>query len=96
MLELTMTQQPPLPDREKVKQTVARMREVCRQFDRLNFALDELIAQVEAHQCIALSYKQRSAIPAGLVLRVLYKKNYLSHLPKVIKSKKIAYFPVKQ
>ena len=24
------------------------MREVCRQFDSLNFALDELIAQIEA------------------------------------------------
>lgn len=43
-----MTQQPPLPDPEKVKQTVTRMREVCRQFDNLNLALDELIAQIEA------------------------------------------------
>ncbi|MFB2892829.1 hypothetical protein ACE1CI_07785 [Aerosakkonemataceae cyanobacterium BLCC-F50] len=43
-----MTQQPPLPDPEKVKQTVARMREVCRQFDNVNLALDELIAQIEA------------------------------------------------
>jgi len=43
-----MTQQPQLPDPEKVKQTVAKMREVCRQFDSLNFALDELIAQIEA------------------------------------------------
>ncbi|MBW4618315.1 MAG: hypothetical protein KME17_02875 [Cyanosarcina radialis HA8281-LM2] len=42
-----MTQTPTLPDPEKVKQTVARMREVCRQFDSLNFALDELIAQIE-------------------------------------------------
>lgn len=42
-----MTQQPPLPDPEKVKQTVTRMREVCRQFDNLNLALDELIAQIE-------------------------------------------------
>ena len=42
-----MTQQPPLRDPEKVKQTVARMREVCRQFDYLNFALDELIAQID-------------------------------------------------
>ncbi|MFB2918802.1 MULTISPECIES: hypothetical protein [Aerosakkonema] len=48
MLELTMIQKPPLPDLEKVKQTVSRMREVCRQFDRLNLALDELIAQIEA------------------------------------------------
>ncbi|MFB2972336.1 hypothetical protein ACE1CD_25525 [Aerosakkonema sp. BLCC-F183] len=43
-----MIQKPPLPDLEKVKQTVSRMREVCRQFDRLNLALDELIAQIEA------------------------------------------------
>ncbi|XWK87516.1 MAG: hypothetical protein U7127_25510 [Phormidium sp.] len=43
-----MTQQPPLPDPEKVKQTVARMHEVCRQFDNVNLALDELIAQIEA------------------------------------------------
>ncbi|MBD3563137.1 hypothetical protein H6S82_30500, partial [Planktothrix sp. FACHB-1355] len=43
-----MTQEPPLPDPEKVKQTVTRMREVCRQFDNLNLALDELIAQIEA------------------------------------------------
>ncbi|MCC3575090.1 MAG: hypothetical protein JGK30_25310 [Microcoleus sp. PH2017_40_RAT_O_B] len=42
-----MTQQPQ-PEPEKVKQTVAKMREVCRQFDSLNFALDELIAQIEA------------------------------------------------
>ncbi|MGA9378210.1 MAG: hypothetical protein WBV73_05525 [Phormidium sp.] len=42
-----MTQQPPLPDPEKVKQTVTRMREVCRQFDNLNLALDKLIAQIE-------------------------------------------------
>lgn len=43
-----MTQQPQLPDPEKVKQTVTKMREVCRQFDNLNLALDELIAQIEA------------------------------------------------
>lgn len=43
-----MTQKPPVPDREKVKQTVTKMREVCREFDSLNFALDELIAQIEA------------------------------------------------
>lgn len=42
-----MTQQPQ-PEPEKVQQTVAKMREVCRQFDSLNFALDELIAQIEA------------------------------------------------
>lgn len=43
-----MTQQPSLPDPKKVEQTVANMRKVCRQFDALNFALDELIAQIEA------------------------------------------------
>ena len=43
-----MTQQPQLPEPEKVKQTVTKMREVCREFDSLNFALDELIAQIEA------------------------------------------------
>ncbi|HBE20536.1 MAG TPA: hypothetical protein DDW51_23725 [Cyanobacteria bacterium UBA11367] len=43
-----MTTQPQLPDPEKVKQTVTKMREVCRQFDNLNLALDELIAQIEA------------------------------------------------
>lgn len=43
-----MTQKNQLPDPEKVKQTVAKMREVCRQFDSLNLALDELIAQIEA------------------------------------------------
>jgi hypothetical protein len=43
-----MTQQPALPDLEKVQQTVAKMREVCYQFDALNLALDELIAQIEA------------------------------------------------
>jgi hypothetical protein len=42
-----MTQPPTLPDPEKVKQTVAQMHEVCRQFDSLNFTLDELIARIE-------------------------------------------------
>ena len=42
-----MTQKSSLPNPEKVEQTVAKMREVCRKFDNLNLALDELIAQVE-------------------------------------------------
>ena len=42
-----MRQKPSLPNPEKVQQTVTKMREVCRQFDNLNLALDELIAQVE-------------------------------------------------
>ena len=43
-----MTEQLYLPHPEKVKQTVVKMRQVCRQFDELNLALDELIAQIEA------------------------------------------------
>jgi hypothetical protein len=39
--------QQPIPNPEKVQQTVTKMREVCHQFDALNFALDQLIAQVE-------------------------------------------------
>lgn len=42
-----MTQNSSLPNPQKVEQTVTRMREVCRQFDTLNIALDELLAQVE-------------------------------------------------
>jgi hypothetical protein len=36
-----------IPDPEKVKKTVSELRAVCRQFDALNFQLDELIAQVD-------------------------------------------------
>jgi len=43
-----MSQSLQYPNPEKVKQTVAKMREVCQQFDALNLALDELIAQIEA------------------------------------------------
>ncbi len=42
-----MTQKPSLPNPEKVQQTVTKMRQVCRQFDSLNLALDELMAQIE-------------------------------------------------
>jgi hypothetical protein len=42
-----MTQKSSLPNPEKVDQTVTKMRDVCRQFDNLNLALDELIAQIE-------------------------------------------------
>lgn len=42
-----MTQNLPLPNPEKVEQTVTKMREVCCHFDNLNLALDELIAQIE-------------------------------------------------
>lgn len=43
-----MTQPPHLPDPERVKQRVARMREICLMFDAQIMVLDELIAQVEA------------------------------------------------
>jgi hypothetical protein len=34
------------PDPQKVQKTVVKLQEVCRQFDALNFTLDELIEQV--------------------------------------------------
>ena len=37
---------PPQPD--KIQKTVTKMRQVCRELDNLNLALDELIAQVES------------------------------------------------
>jgi hypothetical protein len=37
-----------IPDPEKIKKTVGELRAVCRQFDALNFQLDELIAYVDA------------------------------------------------
>ena len=43
-----MNNQPHLPEPEKVKQRVARMREICLMFDAQIMLLDELIAQVEA------------------------------------------------
>jgi hypothetical protein len=35
-------------DPQKVQKTVNQLREVCHQFDILNFNLDELISQVDA------------------------------------------------
>ena len=43
-----MTQKISLPNPGKVQQTVTKMRDVCREFERLNLALDELIAQIES------------------------------------------------
>lgn len=37
-----------IPDPEKVKKTVRELRAVCRQFDTLNFHLDELTAYIDA------------------------------------------------
>jgi hypothetical protein len=38
----------PIPDPEKVKKTVRELKVLCRQFDLLNFQLDELTAYVDA------------------------------------------------
>jgi hypothetical protein len=35
-------------DPQKIQKTVNELREVCHQFDLLNFNLDELISQVDA------------------------------------------------
>ena len=43
-----MTGQPQPPDLEKVKQTAAKLRDICTMFDAQIMILDELIAQVEA------------------------------------------------
>jgi hypothetical protein len=37
-----------IPDPEKIKKTVCELRAVCRQFDALNFQLDELTAYIDA------------------------------------------------
>ncbi len=39
--------QQPIPDPEKIKKTVRELRALCRQFDVLNFQLDELTASVD-------------------------------------------------
>jgi hypothetical protein len=39
---------PVQPDPQKIEKTVVKLQEVCRQFDALNFTLDELIAHVDA------------------------------------------------
>ncbi len=38
----------PIPDPEKVKKTVRELKALCRQFDLLNFQLEELTAYVDA------------------------------------------------
>jgi hypothetical protein len=40
-----------IPDPEKVKKTVRELRALCRQFDLLNFQLDEVTAYVDAEIC---------------------------------------------
>lgn len=43
-----MSSQAKIPDPETIKRHVAKMREVCHQFDALNLLLDKAIAQAEA------------------------------------------------
>jgi hypothetical protein len=40
---------PPIsPNPQKTEKAVVKLKEVCQQFDTLNFTLDELIAQIDA------------------------------------------------
>jgi hypothetical protein len=39
---------PILPNAQKIQKTVVKLKEVCQQFDILNFTLDELIAKIDA------------------------------------------------
>jgi hypothetical protein len=39
---------PILPNPQKIQRTVVKLKETCKQFDTLNFTLDELIAQIDA------------------------------------------------
>ncbi|WP_404791026.1 hypothetical protein [Altericista sp. CCNU0014] len=39
---------PVLTDPQKIQKTVVELQEVCKQFDALNFTLDESIAHVDA------------------------------------------------
>jgi hypothetical protein len=43
-----MMNKQPLPDPEIVKKTVRELKALCRQFDLLNFQLEELTAYVDA------------------------------------------------
>jgi len=43
-----MNDRPRIPDPETRKQSVERLRQVCRQLDALNLLADEAIAQAEA------------------------------------------------
>lgn len=45
-----MTKQLHSPEPEEVKQTVAKLREICTLFDEQILVLDELIAQLEAEE----------------------------------------------
>lgn len=42
-----MTQQPPPPDMERIKQRAAKVQEICKRADAEILILDDLIAQLE-------------------------------------------------
>lgn len=66
-----MTKQPRRPDPETVKRHVEKLREVCRQYDILNFLLDEAIAQAEAD----IRNSPLTAYRLGKAKRVIVEKN---------------------
>ena len=55
-----MTANNSFPNPKKVEKTIIKMREVCHQFDLLNLALDELIAQIELdiNNSLLTAYRQ--------------------------------------
>ena len=54
-----MSQIPPSPSLEKVKQRAAKVQEICRRADAEILILDELIAQLEAENRSSLLYVYR-------------------------------------
>jgi hypothetical protein len=54
-----MTEEPKLPDIEKVKQTSAKVKEICRRADAGILILDDLIAQLEENIRSSPLYRYR-------------------------------------
>ena len=54
-----MTQQRQLPDLEKVKQTSAKIQEICKRADANILILDDIIAQLEADNRSSPIYQYR-------------------------------------
>ena len=54
-----MTQQRQLPDLEKVKQTSAKIQEICKRADANILILDDIIAQLEADNRSSPVYQYR-------------------------------------
>lgn len=55
-----MNNQPRIPDPETRRQSVEKLKEVCRQFDELNELLDRAIASAEADIRNSPSYTYRT------------------------------------